>query len=447
MRRRKVATRVIAAQAPVARVMALLAVLVFVSLPAAALAETLADAWRLALARDHTLAAARSDVQSAQASERAARGARWPSVQANGGYDRLNAAPELDVSTPGGAFRSGPLFKDDQFFMGSIEVKLPLYTGGAISSGTEAARAAVAGARDQEQATSADLKLAVAQAYVDVLRARRSLSNTESSVSALAAHAGDVGNMVERQLVSRSDLLAARVALANAQEEKVRAGNAVALALAAYNRYLGEPLDRAPQLDDRLSVDPELDGRPLATLIQIALATRSELKGLAAQADQLAARSRAERGALLPQVALTGGYTHFDNQILDRENFATVGVGFTWSLFDGGQARGRADALARESHADEQRLEDLRSRIELQVRQAWLDVGAAQARVVASRAAVAQADENLRMSRELYSVGMATNTQVLDAVALRVDAVSNRDNAVLDEALARVQLAYSVGIL
>jgi outer membrane protein len=414
---------------------------------AAAWSETLEDAWRLATARDQSLAAARLDVQGAEAGERAARGARWPAVDANAGYTRLNASPELDVATPSGAFRSGPLLRDDQFATGSVRLKLPLYAGGTISAAIDAARGAVAGAAETEQAVGADLRLQVAQAYVEVLRGRRAREAAESSVASLSAHVRDVANMVDRQLVSRSDLLAARVALANAEQARVRADNAVALALAAYNRYLGEPLDRSPQLDERLPVEPGLAGLTLAALIQRALESRSELKELAAQADQLAARSRAERGKSLPQLAVTGGYTHFDNQILDRENFASVGVGLTWNLFDGGQAQHRADALATASRAAERRIADLRSRIELDVRRAWLDIEEAQARVAASREAVAQADENLRMTRELYGAEMGTNTQVLDAVALRVSAANNRDDAVLDEALARIELAHAVGAL
>jgi len=71
----------------------------------------------------------------------------------------------------------------------------------------------------------------------------------------------------------------------------------------------------------------------------------------------------------------------------------------------------------------------------------------AQARVKASSEAVAQAEENLRMSRELYGAGLASNTQVLDAVTLQVSAVNNRDNAVLDESLSQLRLAYAVGAL
>ncbi|HEY6922882.1 MAG TPA: TolC family protein [Steroidobacteraceae bacterium] len=185
----------------------------------------------------------------------------------------------------------------------------------------------------------------------------------------------------------------------------------------------------------------------MAALIKRAIDSRSELKGLSAHADALTSQARAESGKSLPQLGLTAGYVHFDNQFLDRQNIAMVGIGVTWNLFDGGQARNRADALRSAGRAAQQRLEDSRSAIELQVRQAWLDVREAQARVKASGEAVAQADENLRMSRELYGSGLATNTQVLGAVTLQIDAVNNRDNAVLDEALAEIRLEHAVGAL
>jgi len=410
-------------------------------------AETLQDAWRLALSHDKALAAAGSDVEGARAAEQAARGARWPSLDAVGGYTRLGASPALDVVTPGSVFRSGPIFKDDQFVSGSVQLKLPLYTGGQITAGIDAAHHALVGASEDEESATAALKVQVAEAYVDVLRARRALEAAQSSVESLTAHASDVQQMVDRDLVARADLLAARVALANAEQVRVRAANSGAIAQATYNRRLGEPLGRPVALEQRISVDAALAAMPVEALAQRALDSRSELKALAARVDSLTSQSHTESGKALPQVALVGGYTHLDNQILDRQDFSTVGIGFTWNLFDGGQARQRAAALRSAGRAAQQRLEDLRSSIELQVRQAWLDVHEAQARVRASGEAVAQAEENLRSSRELYAAGLATNTQVLDAVSLQVNALSNRDNAVLDQSLALLRLSYAVGAL
>lgn len=410
-------------------------------------AETLEQAWRMAVANNQTLAAAAADVQGARASLRAAGDARWPTVDTSAGYTRLNASPALDVVTPGFTFRSGPIFKSDQYVSGTVQVKVPLYAGGQITAGMHAARQALTGATAQERATLANLKLAVAQAYVGVLRARSQLAVANASVKSLEAHVGDVKSMFQRQMVAKSDVLAAEVALANAEQMQVSAANAVQDALAGYNRLLGEPLGRSPHLDAQLGIDPALIGEPLSALLRQALASRSELKGMAAQSRALAAQSRAVTATRLPHVALTGGYTHFDNQILDRQNFSMVGVGFTWKLFDGGVARNEAQSLRSASRAADSRLADLRGQIELQVRQDWLAVKAAQARVAASRRATAQAAENLRISRELYGVGLASNTQVLEAVTLEIQANNNHDNAVLDEGLARIELAYAVGDL
>ena len=415
--------------------------------PCLTLAETLEEAWRLALTRDSSLAAATSDMEGARAEERAARGARWPSVDASGGYTRLNASPTLDVNTPNFTFRSGPIFRNDQFTSGNVQLRLPLYAGGQISAGIDAAHQKAVGASETQQSTAATLKLEVAEAYVDVLRARRMLEAATSSVESLTAHVADVQHLVDRDLVPRSDILAARVALAYAEQAKVRAANAVELTQAAYNRRLGEPLGRVPELEDSVPADAALAASPVEALVRRALDSRTELKAMAAAVVAFDSQSRAESGKRLPQLALTGGYTHFDNEILDREDFSMVGIGVTWNLFDGGQARNRAAALRNASRASQNRLDDLRSNTELEVRQAWLAVQEAQARVRASAEAVAQADENLRSSRELYSADLATNTQVLDAVTLRVRAVNNRDNALLDESLARIRIEYAVGAL
>jgi outer membrane protein len=410
-------------------------------------AETLGQAWQMAIANNQGLAAARDEVQGARAKERAAGDRRWPTVDTSISYTRLDASPQLDVVTPDFAFRSGPIFKDDQYVSGTVQLKVPLYAGGRITAGMHAAHEALAGVSAREQATLSDLKLAVADAYVGVLRARSALAAADSSVESLKAHVSDAKSMFQRQLVAKSDVLAAQVALAGAEERQVGAANAVQIALADYNRLLGQPLERAPRLEGRLDADPALAAEPVGALVRQALAARGELKGLAAQSGALAAQARAVTGARLPQIALTGGYTHFDNQILDRQNFSMVGVGFTWSLFDGGVARNEADSLRSESRAAGRRLADQRSEVELQVRQAWLAVRAARARVAASREATAQAAENLRISRELYGVGLASNTQVLDAVTLQVQAINDHDNAVLDEALAGLELEYAIGAL
>ena len=114
---------------------------------------------------------------------------------------------------------------------------------------------------------------------------------------------------------------------------------------------------------------------------------------------------------------------------------------------DGGEARNQAASLRRASQATSHRLDDLKNGIEYQVRAGWLGVREADARVTVTRTAVAESEENLRLSRELYGAGLANNTQVLEAVALRIAATNNTSDAELDAALARLELQRAVGEL
>ena len=61
--------------------------------------------------------------------------------------------------------------------------------------------------------------------------------------------------------------------------------------------------------------------------------------------------------------------------------------------------------------------------------------------------AVSQSDENLRVVRDRYRNGEGTNTEVLDAEALRALSRSNFDTARYDAALAELRLARAVGSL
>lgn len=410
-------------------------------------AESIADAWRMAEQNDHRIDAAAAELDSARAAERSARAARMPVLSASGGYTRFSTAPQFELDPGNGSALRLPIFPGDGYASAGIELRLPLYTGGRISKSIAAAHQATMSAADARRVEHASLRLDVTQAYIDVLRARHLLRTAESTVASLAAHTADVASLVERELVARSDLLAARVAQANAEQQRVRAVNAVTIAEAAYNRRLGRPLDHRPDLDSALPPASIDTADSPEAIVSAALQSRPELRVYAARAEALRLQADAERAALAPQVALSGGYSYFDNEILDRRDFSLIGIGLTWSLFDGGQIRNRSASLRAASRAADSRLEDLRTLIELEVRQAWLDVHESRARMRAAAEAVAQADENLRISRELYGAGLGTNTQVLDAVALQMTAANNRDNASLDEILALYQLSYAAGEL
>jgi outer membrane protein TolC len=409
-------------------------------------AETLAEAWALADAQDNALAAVRSQAEAADLDASAARGQRWPSLAVGGAYTRLDDSAAFDFGFTGLPIVAPELFGGDDFWMGAATVTVPLFTGGRISSSIAAAEARGRGAGAQVEGAEEDVKLAVADAYVNVLRSRKALEVADSNVTTLVSLVGDIGAMFERELVPKNDLLAVQVALADARQGRLRAANASELALASYNRRVGEPLTRAADLDETLPVPADLPSDP-DQLVKAAVERRSELRVLDEQATAYGQLAKTERSRVLPQLSLTGAYNYLENAFLDDEDFASVGVGVQWAVFDGGQARKRAAALERSRRATEQQRADVESLIALQVRQSWLDVDETRQRVQVTAGAVEQAEENLRIARERYGAGLGTQTQLLEAESLRVQALRNRDNAVLDAGLAKLRLARAVGAL
>ncbi len=407
--------------------------------------ETLEQAWDAALQVDQQLKARRREVSSAEHSLRASRAERWPTLGVDSSYTVRSDEPAFRfrfpaMSVPDGTF---PFAESDSFAFGA-NVNLPLYTGGRIRHGIDAADADLASSVFQRDVARADLKMAVAAAYVSVLRAQRDLAVTQSTVRSLDSHVHDVEKRFQCEQVPRNDLLAARVALSNARHNALRSANAFDLSRATYNRQLGRPLAAPVSLAERAPALPNAD---LDALSARAVGNRPEIALLASRAEGLRHQAAAVRATSLPQVEMRGEYSYEENRYREPEGIAAAGVGVRWTLFDAGRDRQRATALSHKAEAVLHQKADLESAVRLEVRRAWLDVQEARARVEVAREAVVQADENLRVARRQYSLGVGTNTEVLDAETLRTQSYRNFYASTYELVLAGLALRRSTGDL
>jgi len=405
-------------------------------------AETLQQAWDTALAVDHGLKAVQENTAAAAQQVQAAEAARLPGLDVGAGYTTRDNAPGATTNVGGvpADFPTGE--RNSRSYNATLS--MPLYTSGRISSGIDAARASYEAAQLDESNRSLDLKLRVAQAFVEVLRAERGLAVAESHVTSLEAHVRDVQNRYDQAMVAQNDLLAAQVQLADARQESIKAGNRLDIARAGYNRLLGRPLAQGVSLQD---LSPEPVSETLEALAARALEQRSELASLTQEVQALHRQARSVRAQSRPQVALNGGYAFQENQYQAHEGQWSATLGLQWKVFDGGILRHQAGATERQAAAVQQQYEDLASEISLQVRQAWLDVQETRKRIVVTKSAIAQAEENLTVNRDRYENGLSTNTEVLDAETLRTRSQNNHANAVYDAVLATLRLRRAVGQL
>ena len=407
-------------------------------------AETLGEAWETALASHLGLAAADARRSAAGSELEQAQAERMPRLGVTSSFMQLDEAPRFDF---GGGQTSQKLFASDNFVTAGVQVSVPLYTGGAIGAGIDAAEFAASASEQQFDAVTRDIKLGTGERYINVLRAESALAVAESNVATLKALADDARNRYEVGDVPKNDYLATSVSLANAEQRRLQAENALDYARAAYNRFLNRPLDHPVTLDPDLDIDELVPDASLEELIRLAREERDELDVLSSQAAALREQSTAARADAKPQFALTGGYMYLENQFLNLDQYWMAGVSFQWSPFDGGRSRHRAAALEYRARALNHTRDDLAMQIALQVRGAWNDRQEALGRMRVTETAVEQATENLRVVRDRYNAGASANVEVLDGESLRQQALSNRDDARYAFALARLRLARAVGLL
>ena len=115
-------------------------------------------------------------------------------------------------------------------------------------------------------------------------------------------------------------------------------------------------------------------------------------------------------------------------------------------IFQGGRVHGdvlRADATLT---GERQRLEDLRARIDQEVRDAYLDLESSAQEVSVEKSAVTLATQNLEQSRDRFTSGVTDNLEVVqaqDALAIANDAYIA---SVYSHNLAKIFLARATGV-
>jgi outer membrane protein TolC len=156
---------------------------------------------------------------------------------------------------------------------------------------------------------------------------------------------------------------------------------------------------------------------PLEKLEQLARDQREDLRVAQLQIDQDVQRRRVVLGQYGPKV-----YAQWSNQWIEPETFATKNNFWDFSLnvtvpfFEGGQRdvdRKRIDHEIIQSRLNE---ENVAKSIEVEVKQAWLNVRSLEKTLASVQAEVEAAEENYKSLENQYRAGTATSLDVLDAL-------------------------------
>ncbi len=404
---------------------------------AAAMDIDLKGAVTTAIQNNRDITIAELKLREAEADVSAAAAKKNPSVSYS--WQR-NQYPTQVVTTGAGMQSSNHRYSQ------GINVSWDIWTFGKVEGAIDAARYQKNIADLNVYKTEADTKLAAVQAYYQYLEAVKLAEVQAQSVTDYASHLNNVQQQFDAGIVAKLDVLSSNVSLANAKQKSIAADNTRDVAEANLNNIMRVPMNTTLNPLDKNFPEPEFD-LTMEQAILMAQKYRWELVEADYGVKAAEASLRSAKARYLPTVSVGGGYSWKEASVtaVDKDDWAVQG-GLSWSLWDGGATQAsvkKADAAVKTA---QETLLQAREKIELEVRQDYLNVLSYKEQIRAAEASVAQAEEAYKIATVRYSSGVGINLDVLDAELALNTARTNYITALYNYNIGLATLEHAMGV-
>lgn len=332
-------------------------------------------------------------------------------------------------------------------FQTRFDGKWRLFDSGQTLHHQRSAKRLVTAADFQTEQARQDLILEVVRDYYGVLVLRESAKAADEAVKTAEASAHRLETMHTAGLIVDSDLLSAKVFLAQMKDRQIRAENDLAVAEMQLARELGMAVEAQMEPSGILK-EPEALSKSVQEWTQSALENRPALRAAQLQADAMGEERKAAKAEFGPKVGMFGGVERDAITLSGPSGTNWVaGARLDFNIFAGGAQKGRVEEATANANKAKHTVEWFRSGVQMEVRKSYLDTSAAAQRATTARDASAQAKESLRIVQNRYETGLTTVTELLRAQTAQLEAQTGYLAALQDWQVARAQLERAAGTL
>lgn len=256
----------------------------------------------------------------------------------------------------------------------------------------------------------------VIDSYYALLLAAKQVNVAEQALKTAQAIEEQSRNRYESGVAVQSDSLSANVRLAARQQELIRVRNNLMLRRAQLAIAMGLPAETNLEPAEALA-ERTLPVASLEATEKDALQQRPDVKRMTSEEAAQGESVSMAKSSFGPRVSAFADW-ELDNPTLfagQGGNNWVAGIDVQIDIFQGGAKRAE---LSREAALREKVIaakESAMNAVRLEVREAYYDLDAARQELGVAQAAIAQADESLRINQNRYDAGLATITDLLGA--------------------------------
>ncbi|MCK8827049.1 TolC family protein [Natroniella acetigena] len=388
----------------------------------------------LALENNNQIESLRREVKIAERQVEIARANFYPQLDLGAGYTRLGEAPS--------DFQPQQKLSQNRFTT-SLDLELPLYTGGQRSISYQQAEKGVLTAQKELEEQKKELAYQVSEQYYNLLKAEEMVQVNQKSLERIEDYVQTAEANYEVGIFTRTNLLQAQTQRLQAEQGLLRAKNGAELAELALKNTLKLP--RETDLELVKELDWSEKSYQFNEVKEVALNNRLDLELLELNREIVELNLERKKGESHPNLFLNGNYEAQDDSFTVDGDWR-VSLALRYNLYDGGQRRAELAQIEEELDILDLRYEDLVDLVELEIEEALLELSEAKEGISLMELSLEQAEENLKESKASYKEGLVTTNDLLEAEATYQEIESDYLGAIYDYNLALANLYKVKGI-
>jgi len=426
----------------------------FLAVPATSHAQgkvyTLKECIDKALKTNLTLVQTQGYFRQARADALAAKGAFLPdlNLSISGSYNH-NKWTSFQAPVTG-EFVEGDFFIDTHGYQTLLSANMVIFNGFGRFFNLARSNATVSSYRHRVSQQELNTAYTVKSMYFNLLQASATFTIMQKALERTQELMKIAQTKYELGSASRSDVLKAKVSLSEAQLNLLTAENSVKKAQANLDYAIGEPVDQEIKVEE-----VEISGVEYTFEDASAQALSSNPGYLSVQEDARAAKYglRYALGSYLPSLSISASKYWVGPELgrIDEwwsKNYTTyIGARFSFNIFDRFQTKQQADRAKASLRTAEYQVSDQKRAVELEVREAYLNLQEKTKARELSDEKLASAQEDYKLAQEKYTLGAATILDILDAEVSLKTAESSMVDSRYGYLLAIAELQKVMGII
>ncbi len=374
----------------------------------------------------------------------------YPQISAGFIYNRLSDIPPFEFTAP---FSPVPIKIQDPILNNYIlraGFQLPVFMGFKLSSLKSAAKLNSDAVRNDFTAETNNEAMKITEAYFNYLQAQEAVKLLEKSFKNMKEHYRDAKNSYEAGLIKKNELLKIELETKKIESSLIEAENRKNIARTFFNKAIGINLTETTEVAWNAD-DNSASSYNLNELLNEALKNRKEIISFSLRKKASGKNIESAKSGYFPNLSLFGNYYYNrpNQRILPLEDkFADtweVGIAVNWNVFDWGKTSAQVTQAEQAYTQISNQFDLLKENIKTEVIKNYMDFQSAQAKVETQKLAVISAEENLKVTNDLFNQQMASASELTDAETQLFKAETELLFARIEVRLSQIKLFKSIG--